>query len=779
MRWRRDNRQQPDDSPDLPAEEWLSQFRPVRPDALTSADRDAIAQPAGQPPHARGRRDRPNAPAQTIDDPRDARSDPADRGLDGSHGRQGRNDDSWARAAAGPAGGSLEYEDRGPESATQRAQPARPDAVSRETGRRAAPGWESGSGQFAPGWETDSGQYLPGWATNSRQRAPGGVRRPDRPDPNRRDDGHRGGPLDDAASQRTSGDGYRPLAERYRPLGDGQRTAPDGGRPGGDSNRPASDSSRPGSDRQRAASDSGRPGGMDGQGPRLSGERTSEVPGTDRPRSAYGDGRASDSRLAGPDADYQSRDRRGHGSELASDVDPRRSARDDRRGALDPARDVHRPAYGDDGGSAGDRNPRRPAYGNDAGFPGGRDSRRPAYGTDDRSAGGRDSRRPANDTGEGAAGRRDPQRSAYGTGGGSAASADSWRSARGNDGGSAGSRDSGRRDYEGGGDRDGYRHGRQSPEADPGEFRPDARGAAGAVEFARDLPSPPPGRDGFRHERPGIEPGAGQHRPDARGPAPERDEQRPGLGRTPADRGGFRTDWEVLRAVRDGLRADVDALRSENEGNLGRNGIRNDPPPRDVGDGRPVTLGGLRAPEQDSSALRSGVLQERADELSGPEAIGRGRWDGAGAGSGPVPSMVHPPEKPDTLDDDTLTRPLPVILPGATALPRPGPVEAPRGPFEPARPSLPQPRPASITGSVDPPAETFASARPSSEPPPRPIPQAAAAKLDQIKDLYLTAEAIGEDALGKHFDQVSQRQRELIREFFERSGPGTDGRSPA
>jgi hypothetical protein len=124
-----------------------------------------------------------------------------------------------------------------------------------------------------------------------------------------------------------------------------------------------------------------------------------------------------------------------------------------------------------------------------------------------------------------------------------------------------------------------------------------------------------------------------------------------------------------------------------------------------------------------------------------------------------------------------MTRPLPVILPGATALPRPGPIEAPRGPFEPARPSQPQPRPASITGSVEPPAETFATSAPvPMAPPPRPIPEAAAAKLNQIKDLYLTAEAIGEDALDKHFDQVSQRQRELIREFFERSGPGTDGR---
>jgi Tat protein secretion system quality control protein TatD with DNase activity len=61
---------------------------------------------------------------------------------------------------------------------------------------------------------------------------------------------------------------------------------------------------------------------------------------------------------------------------------------------------------------------------------------------------------------------------------------------------------------------------------------------------------------------------------------------------------------------------------------------------------------------------------------------------------------------------------------------------------------------------------------PSNSPTPpesRSMPKAAAAKLDQIKDLYLTAEAIGEDALDKHFDQVSQRQRELINEFFERS----------
>jgi hypothetical protein len=62
--------------------------------------------------------------------------------------------------------------------------------------------------------------------------------------------------------------------------------------------------------------------------------------------------------------------------------------------------------------------------------------------------------------------------------------------------------------------------------------------------------------------------------------------------------------------------------------------------------------------------------------------------------------------------------------------------------------------------------------------PAKTVPDAASAKLEQIKDLYLTAEAIGEDALDKHFEQVSQRQRELIREFFERSGP-PNGNGPS
>ena len=54
------------------------------------------------------------------------------------------------------------------------------------------------------------------------------------------------------------------------------------------------------------------------------------------------------------------------------------------------------------------------------------------------------------------------------------------------------------------------------------------------------------------------------------------------------------------------------------------------------------------------------------------------------------------------------------------------------------------------------------------------LPGSAQEKMEQIKELYLTAEAIGEDALTKHFEQLSQRQHDLIREFFEKAGLGAN-----
>jgi hypothetical protein len=119
-----------------------------------------------------------------------------------------------------------------------------------------------------------------------------------------------------------------------------------------------------------------------------------------------------------------------------------------------------------------------------------------------------------------------------------------------------------------------------------------------------------------------------------------------------------------------------------------------------------------------------------------------------------------------------------------------------RGPFEPAndlaapadeslaepfyRGKLP-PAPEAPSGQLTPvpawPAgeeDANAQAAPDSS---KPMSQAARAsmwspstgKMDRIKDLYFTAEAIGEDALDKHFELVSDRQRQLIREYFDGS----------
>ena len=91
----------------------------------------------------------------------------------------------------------------------------------------------------------------------------------------------------------------------------------------------------------------------------------------------------------------------------------------------------------------------------------------------------------------------------------------------------------------------------------------------------------------------------------------------------------------------------------------------------------------------------------------------------------------------------------------------------------------PQPAaPSSLPASMGPrmrgpfePAEKIAAVSPPS-PSESDVWTPISAKMDQIKDLYLTAEAIGEDALDQHFQLVSERQRQLIREYFDRAMPG-------
>jgi hypothetical protein len=53
--------------------------------------------------------------------------------------------------------------------------------------------------------------------------------------------------------------------------------------------------------------------------------------------------------------------------------------------------------------------------------------------------------------------------------------------------------------------------------------------------------------------------------------------------------------------------------------------------------------------------------------------------------------------------------------------------------------------------------------------------QAQARRLEQIKDFYLTAEAIGEQNVDKHFDQLMTQQRELISEYFKQSNAAQPG----
>lgn len=268
-------------------------------------------------------------------------------------------------------------------------------------------------------------------------------------------------------------------------------------------------------------------------------------------------------------------------------------------------------------------------------------------------------------------------------------------------------------------------------------------------------------RSGF-----GTEPGS--HRDERRGPerrwsrfGPERSALRDNAHRPEGDQGGLALESDSHRhheprrtlepANGDGFELGPDAYRDD-----GRGAAADWHSP-------------LPSPARLAPARPS--VDDRPDPPAAPQPLHADAWPG---------SSTTPGEQ----DDDVVTSPLPVILHGATSLPRPEQVNAPRGPFEPARPSQPPIRTASVTGSVEPPPAMLAAP---ADPPPaapstplsvqRPIPAAAAAKIDQIKDLYLTAEAIGEDALDKHFQQVSQRQRELIREFFERSKPGENASS--
>jgi hypothetical protein len=99
-----------------------------------------------------------------------------------------------------------------------------------------------------------------------------------------------------------------------------------------------------------------------------------------------------------------------------------------------------------------------------------------------------------------------------------------------------------------------------------------------------------------------------------------------------------------------------------------------------------------------------------------------------------------------------------------------------RGPFEPAKKIAAASPPRPADSPPVPRSPTSAAATPMSEATGSDVWTPTTPKLDQIKDLYLTAEAIGEEALDRHFQQVSERQRQLIKEYFDQAVPsGADG----
>jgi hypothetical protein len=100
--------------------------------------------------------------------------------------------------------------------------------------------------------------------------------------------------------------------------------------------------------------------------------------------------------------------------------------------------------------------------------------------------------------------------------------------------------------------------------------------------------------------------------------------------------------------------------------------------------------------------------------------------------------------------------------------------EAARGPFEPLRSSTGTPSTAGQQPGADQARRPPDAARDERL---EPAEQARARKLEQLKDLYLTAEAIGEQNVDKHFDLLLAQQRELISDYFRQSAAAQPGGS--
>jgi hypothetical protein len=165
----------------------------------------------------------------------------------------------------------------------------------------------------------------------------------------------------------------------------------------------------------------------------------------------------------------------------------------------------------------------------------------------------------------------------------------------------------------------------------------------------------------------------------------------------------------------------------------------------------------------------------------------------------PAPAYVSAPESASTAaelepTDDIESELLPAYGAGRDPAPYIAPhdpnsgarTEPFRGPFEPhpAQPKLsdladPAAPPAELTPYSElsrtwmvPDENAVAAGGPAADCG-EPAPEGSKEKLEKIKDLYLTVEAIGDDNVDKHFDELQQRQRELISDYFKETGIGT------
>jgi len=185
----------------------------------------------------------------------------------------------------------------------------------------------------------------------------------------------------------------------------------------------------------------------------------------------------------------------------------------------------------------------------------------------------------------------------------------------------------------------------------------------------------------------------------------------------------------------------------------------------------------MAVPAEELAAL-AGELAALAEELAVPTEIPAAPPEvPAAPAEEPAPAAKGSEPEPDAAalvagqsdGEDYDTSPLPVIR--DTDPPPPG--IKPFSVWEPVvkkTSSEPETRPGEETGPAENKPEDVGR-RAEAEP----LSADTEQRLEKIKDLYLTAEAIGEEALVKHFDQVSKMQRSLISEFFEEAGLGPNG----